>query len=346
MRKLVLPALFLVALGSLCSCGYKTNPRSTAAKVPAEIKIITSKAYPSEITLNWTVPGSNSDGSKLIDLSGFKVYRGSKGVDEDCENCQDKRELYKNIDFQSPSNTIIKDNEVTFQDKDVTPGKVYSYAVSAYNFRGRESGIGNAIEVFYESPPPPPTNLTAKPEEGRIRLEWTAPIDEKIDRYQIFRGAENDIEKMKSIGTVPYREPWFVDKDLEKNSKYFYAVRSVKSNKGTPFESNTSIVAEAVAPSIYWSPPENVNVAMNRQGMRVYWDPVKIENEETRYNVYRSESGRSFQKINPEPAKTPWLLDSKVTKGRVYRYAVTAFPNGKPDEESAKTASEALRYTY
>jgi len=71
-----------------------------------------------------------------------------------------------------------------------------------------------------------------------------------------------------------------------------------------------------------------------------------MENEETRYNVYRSESGRVFQKINPEPTKTPWLLDSKVSRGRAYRYAVTAFPKNRPEDESSKTASEALRYTY
>ncbi|MHB8203968.1 MAG: fibronectin type III domain-containing protein, partial [Desulfomonilaceae bacterium] len=205
----------------------------------------------------------------------------------DCENCQDKRELLANIDFQSPSNAKIKNDEVIFQDKNVTPGKVYSYAVVAYNLRGRESGIGNAVEVYYETPPPAPTNLIARPEAGHIRLEWKAPTDSTIDRYQIFRGTEEDAAKMKSIGTAASREPWFVDKGVEKNTKYFYTVRSVKSNRGTPFESNASNVVEAVAPSIYWGSPENVNVAMSSQGIRVYWEPVKMENEETRYNVYR-----------------------------------------------------------
>lgn len=332
--------------GVFCSCGYKTNPRPTAAKVPAEIRIITARGYPNDITLNWKVPDLNSDGSKLTDLSGFKVYRGSRGLDEDCENCQDKRQLYANIDFQLPSNAVIKDNEVTFQDKDVSSGKVYSYAVTAYNLRDRESRIGNAIEVFYEAPPYAPTNLTAKPEAGHIRIEWTAPTDENIDRYEILRGDVKDVAKMKTIGTAPHREPWFVDKNVEKNSGYFYAVRSVRSYKGTPLESNTSNIAQAVAPAIFWGSPENVNVAMSNQGIRIYWDPVKIENEETRYNVYRSESGRAFQQINPEPISTPWFLDSKVTRGRSYRYAVTAFPKGKPDQESARTASQAIRYAY
>ncbi len=346
LRKLLLPALFLMTLNCLCSCGYKTNPRPTTVRAPAPTKLITARAFPDDIKLNWNVPASNSDGSRLTDLSGFKIYRGSRGVDEDCENCQDKRKLLANIDFQSPSNAEIKNDEVIFQDKNVTPGNVYSYAVVAYNLRGRESGIGAAVEVYYETPPPAPTDLVARPEAGHIRLEWKAPADSKIDRYQIFRGTQDEAAKMKSIGTAAHREPWFVDKGVEKDSKYFYTVRSVKSNRGTPFESNASNVAGAVAPSIYWGSPENVNVAMSSQGIRVYWEPVKMENEETRYNVYRSESGRGFQKINAEPVKTPWLLDNKVTRGRMYRYAVTAFPKNRPEEESSRTASEALRYTY
>lgn len=346
MRRIALGTIFLVALHSLCSCGYKTNPRPTAARIPAEIKVVNAQAYPKGITLNWTVPLSNTDGSQLQDLSGFKVFRGSRGSDEDCDNCQEKRELYANIDFQAPSNATIKDGSVIFEDKGVSPGKVYSYAVTAYNLRGRESVIGNGLDVFYEAPPPAPTNLIARTEEGHIRIEWTAPSDEKIDRYQIFRGENSDINTMKSLGTTPFRESWFVDKDFEKNKKYYYAVKSVKSNRGAPFESAASNVSETVAPSVYWSPPENVNVAMTRQGVRVYWNPVKIENEEIQYNVYRSESGRAFQKINPEPVRTAWLLDSKVTRGSVYRYAITAFPKNRPEEESARTASEGLRYTY
>ena len=346
MNKLVIAILFAVVTISVFSCGYKTSPRPAVARIPAEIRIINADVFPDEIVLKWAVPSLNTDGSSLTDLSGFKVYRGSRDLDEDCVDCRDKRELFSNIDFQAPSNATIRDNEVIFQDRDVSPGKIYSYDVSAYNLRGRESPIGNALEVFFDAPPPAPTNLTAKPEEGHIRLEWKIPEEEKIDRYQILRGTEKDVSKMKEIGSASRREPWFVDKDVTKNTKYFYVVRSVKSTRGTILKSVPSVESEAVAPSLYWGAPENVNVAMTREGVRVYWNPVKIENEDTFYNVYRSESGEVFQKVNPEPLKTPWLLDTKAIKGRVYRYAVTAFAKNRPGEESARTASEALRYNF
>lgn len=346
MNKIVIGTFFALVAFSLVSCGYKTNPRPAVARIPAEIRTVNADVFPDEIRLKWSVPASNTDRSPLLDLSGFKLYRGSRGLDEDCEDCQDKRELYANIDFQAPTNATITDNEVVFQDKDVSPGKIYSYTVSAYNLRGRESSTGNALEVFFDDPPPAPTNLIAKPEEGHIRLEWKIPEEEKIDRYQILRGTEKELSKMKEIGSASRREPWFVDKDLEKSRKYFYVVRSVKSSKGTLLKSAPSVEAEAVAPVLYWGAPENVNVAMTSQGVRVYWNPVKIENDETFYNVYRSESGGVFQKVNTEPLKTPWILDNKAVKGRVYRYAVTAFAKNRPDEESARAASEALRYNY
>ena len=93
---------------------------------------------------------------------------------------------------------------------------------TAYNLRGRESPIGNALEVFFDAPPPAPTNLTAKSEEGHIRLEWKIPEEEKIDRYQILRGTEKDVSKMKEIGSASRREPWFVDKDVTKNTRSIF----------------------------------------------------------------------------------------------------------------------------
>jgi hypothetical protein len=335
----------LVAI-SISSCGYKTNPRPSVARIPVETRTINADVFPDRIVLKWVVPTSNTDGSSLTDLSGFKVYRGSRGLDEDCEDCHDKRELYANIDFQAPSNARISGNEVIFEDEDVSPGNIYSYAVAAYNLRGRDSANANALEVHFEAPPPAPTNLVAKAEEGHIRLEWKIPEEEKIDRYQILRGTEKDVSRMKEIGSASRREPWFVDKELEKNTKYFYVVRSVKSTRGTILKSAPSVESAAVAPGIYWGAPEDVNVAMTRQGVRVYWNPVKIENEETFYNVYRSESGGVFKKVNPEPLKNSWFLDTRATKGREYRYAVAAFAKNRPDEESARTASEALKYNY
>ena len=53
---------------------------------------------------------------------------------------------------------------------------------------------------------------------------------------------------------------------------------------------------------------------------------MKIPNEEARYNVYRSEAEKVFEKINPEPLRNSWFVDSNVRKGFTYRYRLPHSP--------------------
>ena len=107
---------------------------------------------------------------------------------------------------------------------------------------------------------------------------------------------------MKEIGSASRREPWFVDKDVTKNTKYFYVIRSVKSARGTILKSAPSVESEAVAPSVLTG-ALTMNVAMMREGVRVYWNPVKIENEETFGQCIQVRIRRSFSKSNWRPVE-------------------------------------------
>ena len=117
-------------------CGYKTSPRPATATVPGEVGLVEAQGYPDKVTLKWHVPLSNADGSLLTDTSGFKVYRTAQKVGEECENCDEKKSIYANVDFQNPINAVIDKGEVLYTDKAVTPGNVYSYSVSTYNLKG------------------------------------------------------------------------------------------------------------------------------------------------------------------------------------------------------------------
>ena len=146
---------------------------------------------------------------------------------------------------------------------------------------------------------------------------------------------------MKPIGSTKWAEKNFIDKDVEKEKTYYYQIRSVKVTRGVPIESAPSETVSIKVPSVRWQSPENVGCTVERVGIRVNWKIVKIEGHDTRYNVYRSEAGGAIAKINPDPLRNPPFLDSTVRKGTTYRYAVTAFPKDKPDEESSRSGSLA-----
>lgn len=330
----------------LFGCGYKTSPRPATATVPGEVALVNVFGYPDRIVVQWDVPKTNVDGSPLTDLSGFKVYRSAQTIGEECENCPEKRVLHANVDFQNPSNAVIGSGEVTYTDSDVKQGNVYAYSVGAYNLKGREGAISDEVTIVFDKPPPVPRDLKAEAEAEGVNLEWPAFDDSSgVQSFRVYRGSEPDPDKMKSIGRTKWAETQFMDKKVEKGSTHYYMVRSLKMNRGVSLESAGSPVVKVVVSKFDPPSPTNVKVVVTRRGLLIEWDPVKTGDRPARYNVYRSESQRMFVKLNQEPIDKTSFLDTKVTVGNRYRYTVSAFPEGSPEEESGRSGSESVRYT-
>jgi hypothetical protein len=326
------------------ACGYRTSPRPASATIPGQVDLVTARAYPDRILLQWGVPLSNTDGSPLEDLSGFKVYRSAEEVDGECEDCG-KRELHSNVDFENPVNAKIVQGEVFYPDERVSRGNVYRYWVAAYNLRGREGPVSPEVTVEIDRPPPAPQGVSVRVEKDGALLEWTSPARPAGTKgYRIYRGDKEDVDTMESVGETKWAETRFLDKGVQKEKTYYYVIRSLKMNDGVSLESLPSASVKAMIPKILWEAPENVNTMVTRDGIRIFWNPVEIEKLEVRYNVYRSDAGGIPKRLNPKPLETPWFHDKSVAKDKTYRYAVTAFPQGKPDEESRRSASPEAKF--
>lgn len=345
MRRLGCEIWLVLLCCILVGCGFKTNPRPAASTVPGEIGLVDAEAFPDRVVLKWEAPLSNTDGSLLKDVSGFKVFRSTQKIGEQCEDCPDHKTVYANVDFQNPVSAVVRGREVTYVDIGVTPGNAYAYAVTTYNFKGREGGPSPDVTVTLDDFPPPPDGLKGVSDGAEVVLEWTPPPRPAgIRSYRIYRAQSDKPEEMKPIGGTKWAETQFHDKSVEKNKIYYYVVRSLKMNRGIPFESQPSETVRVEAALPRTQPPENVKTKTDRSGISVSWDTVRLPDNSARYNVYRSESGKRFVKVNTEPLTNTPFVDKDVTAGKFYRYAVTCFQHGKPEDESSRTASEAVQF--
>ncbi len=239
-----LPVIVLLIL--VCGCGYKTAPRPATATIPADVTSIDIRAYPDRIFLRWDTPLANTDGSLLKDISGFKVYRVALKGNEECENCETRKNMYANIDFQNPSNAAIKSGEVSYWDTGVAEGNTYSYAVSTYNLKGREGKLSPDVVVSLNNLPAPPENLKIRGEADRIILDWNDPLKaEGIQGFRIYRGTKSNPTEMTTVGWTKDREFVFADKDVQRDTTYFYTVRSFRLDRGVSLESLPSPVLSA-----------------------------------------------------------------------------------------------------
>jgi hypothetical protein len=146
MKKSVL-LLFITAL-FLASCGLKAPPLPPEAVVPERISDLKVKMIEGGVTLKWTIPTTNTDGTALTDLVGFKVLRKDVAdKDVDCPPCTGEFNEIADFTIAVPGKAVIADGAVLFSDTSLSPFVTYTYTVVAYNSTGNFSKTSNSVVV-------------------------------------------------------------------------------------------------------------------------------------------------------------------------------------------------------
>ncbi len=132
---------------------------------------LTASGVEADITVAWDAPITNSDGSTLTDLAGYKIYYDTDGTGAP----------YNGIGITQGSSPVtvplasLSDvSNPEFVLSGLTVSTTYYIAVTAYDTSANESGYSNEITAT-ESPPPmgndPPTaGINATPTQGMAPL--------------------------------------------------------------------------------------------------------------------------------------------------------------------------------
>lgn len=114
------------------------------------ICLLVGTAMGASVTLSWTAPVTNTDGSALIDLAGYNVYSsttGSAGPFLKTASTTTTTTTYTTT-FSVPNNTYI----------------TYWYTVTAFDTSGNQSDYSNIVSKSFFGldtiSPKVPTNLT------------------------------------------------------------------------------------------------------------------------------------------------------------------------------------------
>ncbi|MGM9868046.1 MAG: T9SS type A sorting domain-containing protein [Sodaliphilus sp.] len=163
------------------NCGFQKFVISKVAPVPAHITNLTATvgaAGAMSVTLNWTNPSTDTDGSPLEKFTGLKVYRGSSEI----------------ADVQG----VMGENQ-SFTDNAITTSGTYTYSVLAYNEDGNASGDAPSVTTPWVGPdtPKPVSNLSAVADGNAVTLTFDAPtasanggfVDYSNLTYRITRNA-------------------------------------------------------------------------------------------------------------------------------------------------------------
>ncbi len=189
------------------------EPEPRVAAAPQDLEGNVSQE---SITLKWTAPTANTDGTTPINLIGFNIYRSGS-----------KTQAGKLLTL-SP----VKESE--FEDKNFEFGKPYYYfvrAVSAGAGKSTESSESNIIELnpIDTFAPGPPSSITIAAAPGTISLFFPPNPEPDIAGYKIFRSEDPLVEKSewKLLTASPIDRNTFQDTDIDKGKSYFYYLKAI-----------------------------------------------------------------------------------------------------------------------
>lgn len=114
-------------------------------------------------------------------------------------------------------------------DNSAALGQSYIYGVTAIAGQDPliESGVASEQEVRYQDrfPPPPPLELVALAEGGRVRLVWRGSEAEDLAGYHVYRrGSEGDFAR---VSRETLQDTEFVDETVAAGQTYSYRVTAV-----------------------------------------------------------------------------------------------------------------------
>ena len=112
-------------MGTFSNIVIKVSDASTNASLPA-FAITVNPAPTKSVTLNWTTPSKNTDGSTFADLAGYKVFYGNAS------------RQYGNV-LNLPSTSM---NSVVIEG---LPAGTYYFTVKSYNTAGVESDYAGEV---------------------------------------------------------------------------------------------------------------------------------------------------------------------------------------------------------
>jgi hypothetical protein len=195
------------AVRTIGATGERSDFSNQAAIVPG-----TPPAAPERLSVTGRPDGVLVEWSGTEGATGYNIYR--RGAEE--------RSLGQPIHAAAA--------EVrSWVDTSASMGQSYIYGVTAMAGQDPliESGIASEQEIRFQDrfPPPPPLELVALAEGGRVRLIWRGSEAEDLAGYHVYRrGAEGDFER---ITTQPLQETEYIDASASRGQTYSYRVTAV-----------------------------------------------------------------------------------------------------------------------
>ena len=341
---------WLAAVVLLAACGRAGAPVPPERVTPVPASHLSAIVEDRAVVLSFTAPTRRADNARLRDLTMLRVFRAEDdGTGELKPAMKDGRRVVGYTEIAAivpatPAPATVEDNRVTLVDQTaLTVGRRYAYVVLAEDGRGHALRRRAHVTALMVAAPAAPGDLQATAGDREVRLAWrpsrTLADGSTAGRalvYEILRAPAADAPLEIVTVTAPGAAA-FVDRGLDNERPYLYALRALLTSRGTLARSGlTPRVAATPVDMTPPRPPTELVAIPSAGTVRLVWigspDP-----DVGRYIVYRGRDGASLERIGSLASPGITFTDRDVPAGR-WRYAVSAQDTSSRANESVRSA--------
>ena len=327
-------ALVLTATLALAACGKSGPPVALEVRAPAIVGDLRGGVEDDAIALAWSNPQRRADGARLRDLTEVRVYRTEdEGVmpPKPALLVRGKIAGYREIaviTLAAPAPAVVQGRTVRYVDGDgLRYGRRYTYVVIAEDGMGRVSAPSNRVPITFFAPPEAPAPPAAEAGDGEVRLRWQPPARLRDGSapgplaYEVLRSSTAD-GSPDAIVPVPAGTTEYVDRKLDNERTYHYALRAIREEAGTvargPASARVAVTPGRMTPP---APPVNLVATPSGNTVRLAWSP-STDPGVAGYVVYRGDPTGELARVGSVRAPGTTFTDRDLAPG-TYRYAVT-----------------------
>ncbi len=342
-------AVLLVLCVFLASCGKKDMPVPIGAIHPRSINDLQYVITPQGVELSWTIPTRNVDGSPILALKGFELYKAVLQGDKTCNGCP----IAFDAPIFLPMETVSKSGQKMFyEDRTLQPNHRYAFEIRTVKAFLNKSEPSNRVIFIWHSPPSAPSQPVAVSKADGLELTWTPPVTWADGSalnapvfYRIY-AQKGENEEWKPIKDRLFAST-FVYAKAPLGQVMFYRVTAVFDYDGILIESAPSsrVKVEFISPVPPNAPTGLVAVTKTSDSgkgfVELLWQDVS-ESDVAGYFVYRRALATDkFQRLNDHPISAVRFEDVAPLAAGTYEYRVTAV--SRAGKEGPQSSSAIVR---
>lgn len=235
--------IFILTLLGAClllqACGNKGPLQPLTGKQPAAVASASLLQRGESFQLQWQLPQSNQDGTRLTDLAQVEVERLISAPSDFCPDCPDAWPRIARINPQLPAPALQVRDLYILSDQAGPVGSNVYYRLRPRNMQGLY-GPPQALQQAIREPVAAPAGLNAVADDRRVELSWNpsaAPAGATLLGYQVYRRPAGQPFSPLPTNLSPLEKTGFSDFGLDNGRRYEYRVRSLFDFSGERLES-------------------------------------------------------------------------------------------------------------